>query len=997
MRFTSGRMLSAWLAAAALAVAPAASAQQGTGTIAGRVTDKANGQPLANVQVTISAGTRGALTAADGRYSIENVTAGQVEVRARYIGFGLGYLTVTVVPGQTATADFSLAPNPIGLEAVVVTASGEQQTVRQIPNAVTHIDVANVEKAPITNMTDLLNARAAGVTVMQSSGTTGGGTRVRIRGSNSVSLSNEPVYYVDGVRISTDPSSNTVGVGGQVPSRINDLNPEDIESIEVIKGPSAAALYGTAAANGIIQIRTKRGRAGATQWTAYSEGGSAANFTKFPDNVFGFDTTKSLAIQSQAALRFGCTLPRVSLGQCTQTGGLYVQNPLTNESPFRTGSVQRYGVGLSGGNEATTFYISGDYDGENGVYNNNWLNRISLRGNIHNQVRKGLDVSANTGYVTSRLKLPDNDNNALGYLGSGLLGNAVNPGGWGFLPPDQVASINTRQNIERFTGGLTANAQPYSWLSARVVLGLDFTNRFDQRTFPPNTVFFNSGTIAGSRAADPVQVFNYTTNFSATARRQLSAVVSSNTTVGMQWFREKAITIFASGQKLAAGTSSLAGIGVPSASEDQAEAKTLGFFIDEQVGLRDRLFLNGALRSDKNSAFGKDFGYILYPKIGASWVISEEPFFPQVSLVSSLRLRAAYGQSGLQPGVTDALQYFTPVVVSIAGQDVPAFTVGNLGNSSIKPERTAETELGLDGDFFDERFHLEFTYYNKKSRDALINRPLAPSLGVTTSQFYNLGQVSNKGVEITLTGKILNSPAATWDFTLSAFGNRNRLIDLGKDFLGKDIPTIVFGDQRHAEGYPLGGFWEKKILGYTDANNDGIITASEIQLDPNFSFVGTPFPTQGASLSTGFIWHGRIRVTALADYRAGMSNFNLTEQFRCNLNECPAITDPKTSLAEQAKAVAGVFLGDPIGYIEDADFLKLREVAVTYYAPTALAQHLGASSLSFTVSGRNLATWTNYSGFDPELSQIGQSNFSQRDFLTQPPVRYFTARINVTF
>src|SRR5712692_5197967 len=482
MRFTISRtMLGSVLALATLAVAPAAFAQQGQGSIAGRVTDKATGQPLASVQVTISAGTRGALSNADGRFAIENVTAGRVEVRARFIGYGIGYVAVTVVPGQTVTADFALASNPIGLEAVVVTASGEQQTARQIPNAVTKIDAGSVEKAPITNLTDLLNARAAGVTVMQSSGTTGGGTRVRVRGSNSVSLSNEPVYYIDGVRISTDPSASTVGVGGQVPSRLNDLNPEDIESIEVIKGPSAAALYGTAAANGIIQIRTKRGRPGPTQWTAYTEGGTVSNFTKFPDNVFGFDTTKAVT----SALRYGCTLPRISLGQCTQTGGLFIQNPLTTKTPFRTGSRQQYGIGLSGGNEQTTFFLSGDFERENGVYNNNWLSRLNLRANVHNQVRKGLTVDGSTGYVSSRLRLPDNDNNALGYLGSGLLGNASKTDGWGFLTPN---AINARQGVERFTGGLSANAQPFSWLSARAVLGLDFTNRFDTRTISPATV-----------------------------------------------------------------------------------------------------------------------------------------------------------------------------------------------------------------------------------------------------------------------------------------------------------------------------------------------------------------------------------------------------------------------------------------------------------------------------------------------------------------------------
>ena len=475
----------------------------------------------------------------------------------------------------------------------------------------------------------------------------------------------------------------------------------------------------------------------------------------------------------------------------------------------------------------------------------------------------------------------------------------------------------------------------------------------------------------------------------------MTSTITTSTTVGLQWFREKSIFVFASGRRLAAGTGSLAGVAIPSVSEDQSDARTLGTFVEEQLGFRDRLFLTGAVRRDKNSAFGKNFGFITYPKVGGSWVVSEEPFFPQMGWLNSLRLRVAYGQSGLQPGTTDALQFFTPVVALVAGADVPAFSIGNLGNDNLKPERTTETEAGFDADMANDRLHLGITFYSKSSRDALISRPLAPSLGVTAAQFYNLGKVSNKGLEITLSGQVMRGPAAL-DFTVSAFGNRNRLIDLGKDFLGKDIPPIVFGIQRHVEGFPLGGYWGQKFT-FNDANGDGIITQTEVTLAPTASYLGTPFPTQGASLNAGFSWKDRLRLAATMDYRGGMSLYNLTEAFRCGQNECQALVDPKTPLAEQAKAVASVFLGDPIGYVQDADFLKLREVSLTYYAPASLAAQFGARTLSFTVAGRNLATWSHYPGFDPEVNQNGQANFSTTDFLTQPQIHYWIARINVSF
>src|SRR5437773_1577142 len=746
----ASRLLGATVFTLLCALVPAVVRAQ---TVSGRVAD-ATGKAVAGAQVGVAGTGIRATADAEGRYRLTVSAPGAIALRVTAIGYTPQSKALTVAAGQTVTVDFTLTANPVGLDAIIVTATGQLQKAREIPNDVTQVAAGDVEKAPITNFADLLNARAAGVTVMPSSGTTGGGSRVRIRGSNSVSLSNEPVFFIDGIRVSSSPSGNTIGVGGQNPSRINDMQPEDLEAIEAVKGPSAGTLYGTAAANGIVQVRTKQGRPGPTQWTAYVEGGTLYDHTTWPDSWFGFDTTVSPAPSNPTrALRFFCTLPLVSIKQCAQNGGVFTLNPLRDDSPFRMGSRQQYGVSLSGGSEQTTFYLAGHFENELGVFLNNYMNRISLVGNVHNRVRRGLDVAVNTRYSNSDLHLPDNDNNALGYLGSGLLTSAFNRNGWGFLQPTDVRKISTDQTVNRFTGSLSADATPFSWLTARAVIGLDFTNRLDQRTLAPNQVPLNQSSLDGSRAADPVQLFDVTSNFSATARRQLTSAISSNTTIGFQWFREKSIVVLASGRKLAAGTTSLAGIAIPAVREDQ---------------------------------------------------------------------------SGLQPGVTEALQFFNPVVALVGGTDVPAFSVGNLGNANLKPERTTEAEGGFDADLANDRLHLDVTFYSKSSRDALINRPLAPSLGVTGAQFYNLGQVSNKGVEITFSGQFSRG-AAAWDFSLSAFGNRNRLIDLGKDFLGNDIPAINFLPQRRVEGYPLGGYWAQKILSYNDANGDGIITKNEVR------------------------------------------------------------------------------------------------------------------------------------------------------------------------
>src|SRR5437773_4632932 len=366
-------------------------------SVSGRVID-ATGKAIPGAQVSVAGTGIRATVGGEGRYRLTLSAGGGIALRVTAIGYSPQSKAVTV-SAEGATVDFTLAANPVGLDAIIVTATGQLQKAREIPNDVTQVAAGDVEKAPVTNFADLLNARAAGVTVMPSSGTTGGGARVRIRGSNSVSLSNEPVFFIDGIRVSSSPSANTIGVGGQVPSRINDIQPEDLEAIEAVKGPSAGTLYGTAAANGIVQVRTKRGRPGPTQWTAYVEGGALYDHTTWPDTYYGFDTTVSASpLNPTRALRFFCTLPLVSIKQCAQNGGVFTLNPLRDDSPFRMGSRQQYGVSLSGGSEQTTFYLAGHFENELGVFLNNYMNRISLVGNVHNRVRRGLDVAVNTRY-----------------------------------------------------------------------------------------------------------------------------------------------------------------------------------------------------------------------------------------------------------------------------------------------------------------------------------------------------------------------------------------------------------------------------------------------------------------------------------------------------------------------------------------------------------------------------------------------------------------------
>jgi len=321
-------------------------------------------------------------------------------------------------------------------------------------------------------------------------------------------------------------------------------------------------------------------------------------------------------------------------------------------------------------------------------------------------------------------------------------------------------------------------------------------------------------------------------------------------------------------------------------------------------------------------------------------------------------------------------------------------TIGGAGNANLKPEQTRELETGFDADVIDQRVHFEATYYDKDSKDGLIAVQIAPSVGESFTRFDNLGEVSNKGYELLLTAQVLRRPELQWSITASAWGNKNRVLKTDAN----NTP-IIFGlggaTQRNEVGYPAGGYWGTAYT-YNDANGDKLINPlTEITFGDSDTFQGSSVPTHGASLSTEVNFKSHFTVFAQFDGRWGNKLDNSTESFRCIFGICAGARVPGSSLADQAAALTAPSV--ETGFFQDAGFIKLREVSLTYTAPAAWAAKFGASSLSFTATGRNLVTWTKYRGADPEVNDIGQFNFSQADFLTQPPVRQFFGRVNVTF
>ncbi len=485
--------------------APVLAAQGAPGSVSGRISDVTTSGPVVGARVVVAGTQLTALSGDDGRYVIRGVTPGNVEVQVNRLGYQQQHTIVAVAVGQAATLNFALLQATYSLSAVVTTVSGQQRKV-ELANATTQIAVGDkLAELPVTNMGSLLSGRASSVQVI-STGATGTGSRIRIRGQNSFSLSNDPIVVIDGVR-ATSTTNNALGVGGSGPSRLDDLNPAEIETIEVIKGPSAATLYGTEAANGVVVITTKRGKAGVTKYSLSAENGAIGNTAKYPDlwslwGKVGTATTSSICLLSAVAAKT-CAVDSLSHGNVLNVDGL---------SPIDEGSRRQYNLQASGGNDRVQYFVSGQTEGETGIYKMpgnevsrllrqrgvsglpsdvmrpNALARNSLRANLSAQLAKNMFVQVSSGYVNSTLRLPQNEDNGNGLmvaaLGGQWRGDLLDAQGdslkgyRSFMMGD-VLSQTTTQAINRFINSASAQYTPFEWLSTRAAFGSDYTNRND--------------------------------------------------------------------------------------------------------------------------------------------------------------------------------------------------------------------------------------------------------------------------------------------------------------------------------------------------------------------------------------------------------------------------------------------------------------------------------------------------------------------------------------
>lgn len=1015
----------AWVLGALLASAGQVAAQQTT--ITGRVTDGMTGQAVAEVQVIVAGTNQSALTNADGRYLIRGVAAGAITIRAMRLGYADETRQVSVVSGQTTNADFTMNPVPLALTGMVITATGEQRRV-EVGNAISRVAAASVvQTKPVTHVGDLLTSRVPGVFVSPPV-QTGAGIRIRIRGQSSLSLTNNPIYVIDGVRMEGTTGSSSVSVGGTTPSRIGDLNPEEIESIEIVRGPSAATLYGTDAANGVVVITTKRGIAGRPQWTYYTEQSAITDRNTYPTAYRGWRTGTTSATNSTPSNTTQCFLSQVAAGVCVQDSVTsYNLHEDPEATPYGVGYRQQHGLQVRGGTENVRYFIHGEWEDEDGVTkvpeftkrymaarglsltreqeNPGRLKKATFRVNLNANLTDNLDLAVSSGYISSDLRLPRGDDSGTAgitantYGGPGFKYNLNAAGdtlyGWREFTPDRIYQTETVQHIERFIQSATANYRPRSWLAFRGNFGVDYINRVDWQICRFGDCALTTDRL-GFKIDNRTNFYTHTLDLGASATRQISDRIESQTVAGAQYYRSVFDANYTSGSQLPPGALQVTAAAVKSASEAGAESRTLGAYLEQRFSYHDRLFVTGAIRSDRNSAFGADFKTVFYPKLSVSWVLSEEDFFPTWGWVNQFRFRSAYGASGVQPGTTDAVQFYsTTQVVGEAGEQT-GLIFSTLGNAKLKPERSTEIEVGFDATMFSNRFSAEFTYYNKSSKDALISRILPPSLGTgATARFENLGEVRNRGVEVLLDAQILNSRSIQWTTTLNGSANRNKLISLG------GVPPIVTATLHQKEGYPLNGWWSRRLISYADTDGSGIITVPEIVVSDTAEYHGPSAPQWEVALTNGLsLFEGQLRIDAMMDYKGGHLVYNNTERIRCASRfNCQGLIDPEASLFEQARTV--MVREHPsrsvAGFFEEGDFIRFRELSATVTPPSGFAGGiLGGRTLTATMAVRNLGMlWSKYTGLDPEA--FGTTGDAPSSFQAFGPPTYYTFRLSLGF
>ncbi len=1004
-------------------------------TVTGRVTAADDNSPLVGVSVLVKNTNRGTTTDVNGNYRLS--VADNSTLVFSYVGF----VRQEIAVGNRTVADVTLASDAASLSEVVVTGYGSQ-IKRDLTGNIAQVKGTEIQNMPTPSVDQALQGRAAGVYVNAGTGKLGQGVTVRVRGSSSISASSQPFYVVDGIPVTT----GDLGSYGGDTNPLADINFNDVESIEVLKDASAAAIYGSRAANGVVLITTKRGKSGKTNISLNYQAGisNAARRVNFLNAKEYVDFFKMAAgnqdrrqnidpndpdSYTQSVIGPGGFLDYYSYG----TYGTDKQGDYDwQDRAFSKGGIQQVDLQLNGGSDKTKFYLSGQFLDQKGTIIGNSIQRYSGRLNLDHSANKWLTVGLNMSLARTLNKRLPGDNafsnpvqaSAITPLTPFTDPNTGLPSG---TPPGDVNipvyynpfisidyasfyQISYRNLLQGY-----AQVQFMPSLRFRSELGVDILNQQEEGYFGSQTVRNQTRAARGIGSNTYAGVVNYTTN-NYFSYDKAFGVHSIGATLGMSYqqsqskFNSVEGTQFPSDayQRIAsAGT-------ISSGSSTESNFRFLSYFVRANYKFADKYLLSLSGRVDGSSRFGANRRYGFFPAASAGWVLTEEGFLKESRALSFLKLRASYGITGnAEIGNFPQLGLFGGTVYAGIGGQAPS----QIGNPDLKWETTTQTDVGLDFGIFNNRISGEIDYYIKKTSDLLLNVNIPSTSGFTT-QFRNVGNLENKGVEFVLnTRNVVGKFSWTTSFNVAA--NRNKVTNINKQVIEAGLSGFT---NRAVEGQPIGVWFVPEYAGVDPANGDALWykntenadgsrdrtttrTYSEAQRvvfgNPNPKFVGglnNTFSFKGIDLTVFFngVFGNNLNFYGVGQYSSGNGIFedNQTkDQLRAWTKENPNTDVPEARYLSRNGNQASS------RYVVKGDFVRLRTVTLGYNLPTTLTRRIGLEKARIYVSGMNLLTFTKYNGWDPEVnSDDFTTNVAQgNDFYTPPQPRTFLVGLNLGF
>jgi TonB-linked SusC/RagA family outer membrane protein len=973
-------------------------------SFSGSVADGGNGQPIPGASVFVENTNFGAVSDFDGNYNFDaNLASGDYTLVISYLGYSTKKIKITPISGSTMENNVSLNEDLLSLDEVIVTGNTVGVNKRTLGNAISTVKAEDLVNNGATAVDQAISGKITGALVQQNSGDPAGGISIRLRGPSTVLGNSDPLYIVDGIIISNS-SSQLIDLGGNSQNRLADINPNDVDRIEIIKGAAAAAIYGSRASNGVVQIFTKKGKSG--------------------DPKFSFSTNVRVN-ELRKKIDYNTTeLAWVNAGDRNNLQTVPVQRFDLQNSFFGSGFGLENNLSVSGGTDKTTYYLSASQLDNEGIIVNSDFKRIGFKANITQKAADWLTITAGFNYVRSTSNdIPNGGiNSAYGAITGFLFSaNSINPepdesGVYPITsllvprtnPLEAVNRFDFGQKTNRFITSVGLNADITDKLSANYTLGIDFFNQSATAFIPPNNTSPNPNGFA--RRSD-LNNFQYNSDLNLSYKTPITETINSTTTVGGSWQYEEFDRIGINADGLppivqTAETGSLLAQG-----ESRSQISYWGTFIQQSFSFKDKLYINGALRMDGASTFGLDQRNQLFAKASISYVISDEDFWKNTfgDAFNTFKLRSSWGQAGNLTALS-AFQRFTVLSPNAINGSTTLIPSTQQGDLNIAPERQDEIEFGFDAGFLNNRVGVEFTYYRQNVSDLLLPVELAPSTGFGT-RIQNVGNLQNKGIELLLRATPIKTKNFSWDVTTTYSTNENEVTKVAGG--GQFALAGSFATNFVIEGQPLGVFYRQyyarnpdgslllDTFGYPQTER-GNTTTGEIGRGANgqptgsalSKVIGDPNPEWFGSIINEFTYKDfnfRIQFDAVQGYDIFNWNRRLMDNrlFGGGFNYGQELAGNR--LKNLGQAQANIFEE----FVEDASFVKLRELAISYNLRSPFKN---VNNIQFSLVGRNLFSWDDYSGWDPEINSAGQSNGVRGfDFAGVPIPKTYQIGVNVSF